>query len=81
MRTWRQLHILSVAYDLTAATASTGRQLLAGYWGQNSVGAHQDEKPLKDVCQTSKYDILNIAFLDVFFDTRNQGKTTSLDNN
>lgn len=68
--------IASVVYELTAAAASTGRQLLAGYWGQNSaVGQKIDnEKPLKEVCQTTKYDILNVAFLDGFFDSRNKGK-------
>lgn len=64
-----------------AAIASTGRQLLAGYWGQNIAAAVRDdgnEKSLKEVCQTSKYDILNVAFLNEFFDTRNQDSLPSL---
>ena len=62
-----------VIYKLTAPTASTARQLLAGYWGQSLVHGNP-EKPLKEVCQTTKYDILNVAFLHIFFDTGNQGK-------
>ncbi|CAH3167259.1 unnamed protein product, partial [Porites lobata] len=39
-----------------------GRQLLVGYWGQNGAGPANGrpnwEKPLSEVCQTTKYDIL-----------------------
>ncbi|XP_020620108.1 acidic endochitinase-like [Orbicella faveolata] len=73
--------IPSVVYELTAATSSTGRQLLAGYWGQNIAAVrpgNDNEKPLKEVCQTSKYDILNIAFLSAFFDSGNQDSLPAL---
>ena len=67
-----------VVYKLTVPTASSERQLLAGYWGQNSAGPKMGpvnyEKKLKEVCQTTKYDILNVAFLYNVFDSRNKGK-------
>lgn len=51
--------------------------LLIGYWGQNgagpSVGAANYERPLTWFCQNSKYDIINLAFLVTFFDSRNAG--------
>jgi len=53
---------------------------MVGYWGQNSTGPSvgdpsKYEKPLKEVCQTTKYDILNLAFLNIFWDSRNEGKS------
>lgn len=54
-----------------------GRQLLVGYWGQNGAGPANGpanyEKPLLEVCRTTKYDILAVSFLIVFFDARNKG--------
>ena len=54
-----------------------GRQLLVGYWGQNGAGPANGrpnwEKPLSEVCQTTKYDILAVSFVMVFFDPRNKG--------
>ncbi|KAJ7394415.1 hypothetical protein OS493_000224 [Desmophyllum pertusum] len=64
-------------------TASSERQLLAGYWGQNSAGPKMGpvnyEKKLKEVCQTTKYDILNVAFLYNVFDSRNKDSLPALD--
>ena len=55
----------------------SGRQLLVGYWGQNRAGPANGppnyEKPLLEVCQTTKYDILAVSYVVVFFDPRNKG--------
>ena len=55
-----------------------GRQLLVGYWGQNGAGPANGpanyEQPLFEVCKTTKYDILAVSFVIVFFDSRNKGK-------
>lgn len=54
-----------------------GRQLLVAYWGQNGAGPANGrpnwEKPLLEVCQTTKYDILAVSFVVVSFDPRNKG--------
>ena len=54
-----------------------GRQLLVGYWGQNGAGPANGpanyEKPLLEVCRTTKFDILAVSFVIVFFDARNKG--------
>lgn len=73
---WFNLH---VAWSIPLEPRSTysGRQLLVGYWGQNGAGPANGpanyEKPLFDVCQTTKYDILAVSFVIVFFDARNKG--------
>ena len=58
-------------------SAYSGRQLLVGYWGQNRAGHANGqpkyEKPLLEVCQTTKYDILAVSYVVVFFDERNKG--------
>lgn len=50
---------------------------MVGYWGQNGAGPANGpanyEKPLLEVCRTTKYDILAVSFLIVFFDARNKG--------
>ena len=55
----------------------SGRQLLVGYWGQNGAGPSSGpanyEKSLLEVCQTTKYDILAVSFLIIFFDLRQGG--------
>ncbi|XP_029213854.2 acidic endochitinase SE2-like isoform X2 [Acropora millepora] len=68
----------NVAFSLREPlSAFSGRQLLVGYWGQNGAGpAHGPanyEKPLIEVCKTTKYDILAVSFVVVFFDSRNKG--------
>ena len=53
-------------------------KLLVGYWGQNGAGPSKGKegygKPLGEVCQTTKFDIVNLAFLIWFFDSRNKDK-------
>ena len=59
------------------ASSSPGRPLLVGYWGQNSAGPANgpanNERPLKDVCESTKYDVLAVAFVDSFWDVNNEG--------
>lgn len=71
------IHFFIVYYIIEPLSAFSGRQLLVGYWGQNGAGpAHGPanyEKPLIEVCKTTKYDILAVSFVVVFFDSRNKG--------
>ena len=71
------IHFFILYYIIEPLSASSGRQLLVGYWGQNGAGpAHGPanyEKPLIEVCKTTKYDILAVSFVVVFFDSRNKG--------
>ena len=52
-------------------------KLLVGYWGQNGAGPSKGQegygKPLKEVCDTTKFGIINLSFLIWFFDHRNKG--------
>ena len=72
-----QLVSLVVLFFLVTRSTYSGRQLLVGYWGQNGAGPASGptnyEKPLVEVCQTTKYDILAVSFLIVFFDQRQKG--------
>jgi len=72
------LFTCGVAWALRVPRSTySGRQLLVGYWGQNGAGPANGpanyEKPLFEVCQTTKYDILAVSFVIVFFDSRNKG--------
>ena len=73
------LHLIYVSQLILLEPRSTysGRQLLVGYWGQNGAGPASGpanyEKPLLEVCQTTKYDILAVSFVVQFFDSRNKG--------
>ena len=62
---------------LVPRSTYSGRQLLVGYWGQNGAGPSSGpanyEKPLIDVCRTTKYDIIAVSFLIIFFDQRQGG--------
>lgn len=66
-------------FPVVPRSTYSGRQLLVGYWGQNGAGPANGpanyEKPLFEVCQTTKYDILAVSFVVVFFDSRNKGRT------
>ena len=66
-------------FSVVPRSTYSGRQLLAGYWGQNGAGPANGpanyEKPLFEVCQTTKYDVLAVSFVIVFFDSRNKGRT------
>ena len=66
-------------FSVVPRSTYSGRQLLVGYWGQNGAGPANGpanyEKPLVEVCQTTKYDILAVSFVVVFFDARNKGRT------
>ena len=56
---------------------------LAVYWGQDSAGGMGMilEKRLDDYCMNYEYDIIPVAFLDIFFDLNNKGKfLSSIDN-
>lgn len=68
---------LLVLFSIVPRSTYSGRQLLVGYWGQNGAGpAHGPanyEKPLVEVCRTTKYDILAVSFVTVFFSQRNKG--------
>ena len=48
-----------------------------GYWGQSRTGSAKGqpnyEKPLLEVCQTTKYDILAVSYVVAFFDSRKKG--------
>ena len=54
-----------------------GQPSVGGLLGQNGAGLANGrpncEKPLSEVCQTTKYDILAVSFVIVFFDPRNKG--------
>jgi len=70
--------ICGAAWSLRVPRSTySGRQLLVGYWGQNGAGPANGpanyEKPLAEVCRTTKYDILAVSFVIVFFDSRNKG--------
>ena len=60
--------------------ATTGRKhKLVAYWGQNAVyNLKKDkqyyEKDLSHFCRHSNYDVIVLAFMHVFFDTRQKGK-------
>ena len=66
-----------VPFFLVPRSTYSGRQLLVGYWGQNGAGPANGpanyEKPLAEVCRTTKYDILAVSFVIVFFDQRQKG--------
>ncbi|KAJ7372412.1 hypothetical protein OS493_018915 [Desmophyllum pertusum] len=69
------LFTCGVAWSLRVPRSTySGRQLLVGYWGQNGAGPANGpanyEKPLTDVCKTTKYDIIAVSFLTQFFDKR-----------
>ncbi|XP_068675805.1 uncharacterized protein [Montipora foliosa] len=76
---------LLVILVLSGASSSPGRPLLVGYWGQNSAGPANgpanNERPLKDVCETTKYDVLAVAFVDSFWDVNNKDQLPSLNLN
>ena len=54
---------------------------MLGYWAQNGAGPANGpanyEKPLLEVFRTTKYDILAVSFVIVFFDARNKGILSS----
>lgn len=64
-------------FSVVPRSTYSGRQLLVGYWGQNGAGPANGpanyEKPLVEVCETTKYDIIAVSFVIVFFDARNKG--------
>lgn len=54
------------------------RHRLVAYWGQNAVYNMKKErqyweKDLVHFCQNSKYDVVVLAFMHVFFDKRQKG--------
>lgn len=53
-----------------------GCQKLAVYWGQDPAGGLKMilEKRLDDYCMNYEYDIIPVAFLNIFFDWENKGK-------
>ena len=53
-----------------------GCQQLAVYWGQDPAGGLKMilEKRLDDYCMNYEYDIIPVAFLNIFFDWENKGK-------
>ena len=57
-----------------APRTSTNKQI-AVYWGQDPAGSLNlnPEKGLDYYCQNYDYDIISVAFLDVFFDNTNKG--------
>jgi hypothetical protein len=61
--------------------ALPNRQLLVGYWGQNSAGPKfgkwNYERDLRQFCNNFKFDIYVIAFVHRLFDPRHPGKTLS----
>ena len=65
-------------FSVVPRSTYSGRQLLVWYWGQNGAGPANGpanyEKPLVEVCHTTKYDILAVSFVVVFFDARNKGR-------
>ena len=72
-----------VLFSLVPLSTYSGRQLLVGYWGQNGAGPASGpanyEKPLVEVCRTTKYDILAVSFVIVFFDQRQKGNELTLE--
>jgi hypothetical protein len=57
----------------------TGRQRLVGYWGQNGAGPSNGpanyEKSLAETCRTTKFDIIAVSFVIIFWDSRNKGNS------
>ncbi|KAL9978993.1 hypothetical protein ACROYT_G016582 [Oculina patagonica] len=77
------LFTCGVAWALRVPRSTyAGRQLLVGYWGQNGAGPANGpanyEKPLAEVCQTTKYDIIAVSFLTEFFDKRQKDEMPGL---
>lgn len=58
-------------------------QQLAVYWGQDPAGGMRLmlEKRLDYYCMNYEYDIIPVAFLDIFFDLNNKGKSLRSVNN
>ncbi|XP_031573002.1 acidic endochitinase-like [Actinia tenebrosa] len=60
----------------------TGRQRLVGYWGQNGAGPANGpsnyERSLAETCRTTKYDIIAVSFVIIFWDSRNKDSLPSL---
>ena len=61
----------------------TQKQLLVGYWGQNSAGSKltdpaKYEKSLGYFCREYKYDIIVIGFVVPLFHQRHKGKVKLL---
>ena len=59
------------------------RQVLVGYWGQNSIGSRVSrskwEKDLRYFCNNHKFDIYLVAFIHrLFRNNRNRGSYDSL---
>lgn len=59
------------------------RHRLVAYWGQNAVYNMKKErqyweKDLVHFCQNSKYDVVVLAFMHVFFDKRQKGLVFSI---
>jgi len=82
------LNLLTVAMVmmtsfLVAARPTQGDGMVV-YWGQNSAGAANPsdrdkwEKPLRHYCENSTYDIINIGFLHIFFDSRDPQRLPGL---
>ena len=53
----------------------TNNKQLAVYWGQDSAGGLRLhlEKEILNFCLRYDYDIIPIAFLNIFFDSANKG--------
>jgi len=61
---------MTATSNLHQASIGAASLPLVMYWGQDSAGNRYPnnlEKPLGDVCSQAGYDIINIAFLIIFF--------------
>ena len=66
------------SHDIKEKRSLPARQLLVGYWGQNSIGTRISrpywEKDLRYFCNNHKFDIYLVAFVHrLFRNNRNRG--------
>ena len=68
---------ISINFSLDDDTHNHDHKIIT-YWGQNGIWNHNKdpngfEKGLSHFCENSNYDVINLSFLNVFFDERNKG--------
>ena len=68
---------------ISIVTIASKKHRLVAYWGQNGV-YHQTkklpyfERDLNYMCEQTKYDIIALAFLNIFFDDQNEERMPAL---
>lgn len=77
------LRLFALFIILFSGTINCTKHQLVVYWGQDSAGSLRLklETKLSEFCLDYDYDIIPIAFLNVFFDTANKGICVAITNN